>query len=223
MMPAAPNRSIWCVMIGVGGYGLRADQTIYSPPAIFWRMGGQVSAAGHIAPGMTAVCGTAPPTWSGPARWARIPAPRTPLPSAASQRHRSPNRRSARAPSLAASSVRPHRNGEPARTGISSPGPSRLPGQPGSVSTRPGAQPPGPGIRWCQAVRVGEGAGDGGGAAGDLQQAVDVFQVGAHGPLGDAEAAGDLGVGVPGGDQVQQFPLAGGELGAGWRRRSASR
>jgi hypothetical protein len=49
-MPAAPNRSIWCVTIGVGGYGLRADQTIYSPPAIFWRMGGQVSAAGHIAP-----------------------------------------------------------------------------------------------------------------------------------------------------------------------------
>ena len=55
------------------------------------------------ATGMTVVCGTAPPAWGGPARWARIPAPRTPLPSAASQRHCSPNRRSARAPSLAAS------------------------------------------------------------------------------------------------------------------------
>ena len=59
---------------------------------------------------------------------------------------------------------------------------------------------------------VGEGAGDGGGPAGDLQQAIDVFQVGAHGCLGDAQAAGDLGVGVPGGDQVQQVPVPGGEL-----------
>src|SRR5580704_15606152 len=63
--------------------------------------------------------------------------------------------------------------------------------------------------------RVGEGAGDGGGPAGDLQQAVDVFQVGAHGSLGYAEAAGDLGVGVPGGDQVQHAPVPGGELGGG--------
>ena len=57
---------------------------------------------------------------------------------------------------------------------------------------------------------VGEGAGDGGGAAGDVQPFVDVFQVGAHGSLGDAEAAGDLGVGVPGGQQPQQVASAGG-------------
>src|ERR1700678_1396297 len=62
---------------------------------------------------------------------------------------------------------------------------------------------------------VGESAGDGGGPAGDLQQAVDVFQVGAHGSLGYAQAAGDLGVGVPGGDQVQQLLLPGCELGGG--------
>ena len=47
---------------------------------------------------------------------------------------------------------------------------------------------------------VGEGAGDGGGPAGDLQQAVDVFQVGPYRSLGYAQAAGDLAVGVPGGD-----------------------
>jgi len=47
---------------------------------------------------------------------------------------------------------------------------------------------------------VWEGAGDCGGAAGDLEPGVDVFQVGAHGSLRDAEAAGDLGVGVPGGN-----------------------
>src|SRR6202012_3583807 len=35
---------------------------------------------------------------------------------------------------------------------------------------------------------VGEGAGDGGGPAGDLQQAVDVFQVRSHGSLGYAQA-----------------------------------
>src|ERR1700722_7689523 len=62
---------------------------------------------------------------------------------------------------------------------------------------------------------VGEGAVDGGGPAGDLQQVVDVFQVGAHGSLGYAQAAGDLGLGVPGGDQVQQFLLPGCELGGG--------
>ena len=38
--------------------------------------------------------------------------------------------------------------------------------------------------------------------------------MGAYGSLGKPEAAGDLAVGVPGGDQVQQFPLPGGELGA---------
>jgi hypothetical protein len=50
---------------------------------------------------------------------------------------------------------------------------------------------------------VGEGTGDRGCAAGDLQPFVDVFQVGAHRSLGDAEPSGDLGVGVPGGQQVQ--------------------
>jgi hypothetical protein len=38
-------------MIGVGGHGLRTDQTIYSLPVIFWRMRGKVPAAGHIAAG----------------------------------------------------------------------------------------------------------------------------------------------------------------------------
>jgi hypothetical protein len=37
----------------------------------------------------------------------------------------------------------------------------------------------------------------------------------AYGCLGDAEAPSDLGVGVPGGDQVQQLGLPGGELGDG--------
>jgi hypothetical protein len=62
---------------------------------------------------------------------------------------------------------------------------------------------------------VGEGAGDGGGAAGHAQPFVDVLQVGAHGSLGNAQAAGDLGVGVPGGHQAQQLPLPGGEPGDG--------
>ena len=44
---------------------------------------------------------------------------------------------------------------------------------------------------------------------------VDGFQVGAHGALRDAETAGDLGVSVPGGDQMQQVPVPGGELGDG--------
>ena len=70
---------------------------------------------------------------------------------------------------------------------------------------------------------VGEGAGDGGGAAGDVQPGVDVFQVGAHGSLGYAEAAGDLGVSVPGGEQAQQVPVPGVNWGTGWRRRSAAR
>jgi hypothetical protein len=46
-----------------------------------------------------------------------------------------------------------------------------------------------------------------------IQLFVDVFQVGAHGSLGDAEAAGDLGVGVPGRQQAQQVVLPGGEPG----------
>jgi hypothetical protein len=39
--------------------------------------------------------------------------------------------------------------------------------------------------------------------------------VGAHGSLGQAEAAGDLGVGMPDGNQVQQVPVSGGEPGNG--------
>ena len=62
---------------------------------------------------------------------------------------------------------------------------------------------------------VGEGACDGGGAAGYLQPAVNVFQVGAHCSVGNAEPAGDLGVGVPGGQQAQHVPLPGGEPGDG--------
>src|SRR2546430_4672183 len=61
------------------------------------------------------------------------------------------------------------------------------------------------------ACQVRERAGDGGGAAGDLQPFVDVLQVGAHGSLGQAEPPGDLGVGVPSRHQVQQVGLTGGE------------
>ena len=57
----------------------------------------------------------------------------------------------------------------------------------------------------------GEGAGDGGGAAGDVQPFVDVFQVAAHGALGDAQPTGDLGVGVPGRDEAKQFPVPDGD------------
>jgi hypothetical protein len=60
-------------------------------------------------------------------------------------------------------------------------------------------------------LAVGEGAADSGGPAGYLQQAVDVLQVGADGSAGYAQPAGDLGIGVPGGHQVQQFLLADGE------------
>jgi hypothetical protein len=56
---------------------------------------------------------------------------------------------------------------------------------------------------------VGEGAGDGGGAAGDLEPGVDVLQVFASGFLGHVEPPGDLGVGVADGDKAQQFPIAG--------------
>jgi hypothetical protein len=76
-----------------------------------------------------------------------------------------------------------------------------------------------PRVRRGEAVLLGnpvrEGAGDRGGAAGDLQPFVDVFQVGAHGSLGDAQPAGDLGVGVAGGQQAQQVLLPGGEPGNG--------
>jgi hypothetical protein len=37
--------------------------------------------------------------------------------------------------------------------------------------------------------------------------------VGAHGSLGYAKAAGDLGIGVPGGEQAQQVPVPGGQRG----------
>ena len=76
-------------------------------------------------------------------------------------------------------------------------------------------------VRWPGGGRrvlhhpVGEGAGDRGGAAGDTQRLVDVFQVGAHGSLGDAQPPGDLGVGVPGGQQAQQLVLPPGEPGDG--------
>ena len=49
-------------------------------------------------------------------------------------------------------------------------------------------------------LQVGEGAGNRGRAARHLQPAVDVLQVDAHGSFRHADAAGDLGVGVPGGD-----------------------
>jgi hypothetical protein len=62
---------------------------------------------------------------------------------------------------------------------------------------------------------VGQDAGDGSGAAGYLEPFVDIFQVGTHGSLGYAEAAGDLGVGVPGGQQVQQIFLPGVSRGTG--------
>lgn len=60
---------------------------------------------------------------------------------------------------------------------------------------------------------VGEGAQDRGGAAGDLQPAVDVLQVGAHGALRQVQAPGDLGIGVPARDQAQQVRLPRGEPG----------
>ena len=61
--------------------------------------------------------------------------------------------------------------------------------------------------------RDGKCAGDRGSTAGDVQPGVDVFQVLAHSSLGQAQVAGDLGVGAPSGHQAQQFPLAGGQFG----------
>jgi hypothetical protein len=61
-------------------------------------------------------------------------------------------------------------------------------------------------------TRPGRGRrGYGGGAAGDVQPAVDVFQVSSDGAFGQAEPPGDLGVGMPGGEQVKQLPVRGGE------------
>src|SRR4029077_1856289 len=62
---------------------------------------------------------------------------------------------------------------------------------------------------------VGEGPGDCGSAVGDVQPGVDVLQVGAYGAFGQAEAAGDLGVSVPGRNQLQQVPVPRGEPGDG--------
>ena len=62
--------------------------------------------------------------------------------------------------------------------------------------------------------RYAQGADDRGGAAGDVQPAVDVLQVLADGAFGDAEPPGDLRVGVPGSGEVQQLPLPGCEIGA---------
>jgi hypothetical protein len=64
----------------------------------------------------------------------------------------------------------------------------------------------------CPAARSRERAGDRGGAAWHLQPGVDVLQVDAHGSLRYTELPGDLAVGVPGGDQAQQFPLPGRQL-----------
>jgi hypothetical protein len=48
-----------------------------------------------------------------------------------------------------------------------------------------------------------------------MQPFVDVAEMDAYGSFRHAELVGDLGVGEPGGDQAQQFPLPGGEPGYG--------
>ena len=63
--------------------------------------------------------------------------------------------------------------------------------------------------------RIRERAGDRGGTAGDVQSQVDVLQVATYGSLGNAESAGDLSVGVPGGEPAQQVLLPRGEPGSG--------
>src|SRR5580693_1802805 len=79
----------------------------------------------------------------------------------------------------------------------------------GRIGTRP------PALALSAGRPCREGAGDGGGAAGNMQSFIDVFEVGAYGSLSHAQAAADLGVGVPGGQQAQQLPLPGGEPGDG--------
>jgi hypothetical protein len=77
-----------------------------------------------------------------------------------------------------------------------------------------------------QSLRGGEAwerAGDRGSAAGDIQLLVDIFHVGPHRSLADAEPSSDLGVGVPGRDQAKQVLLPGVSRGTGWRHSSASR
>jgi hypothetical protein len=39
--------------------------------------------------------------------------------------------------------------------------------------------------------------------------------MGTNGPLGQSQLAGDLGVGVPGGNEAQEIPMPGSELGNG--------
>ncbi len=64
---APSRRSVLKQSLRSGGSGAR--RTAFSVAlAIFWRMLGEVQRAGTIAPGhegMAAVCGTAPPAWSG--------------------------------------------------------------------------------------------------------------------------------------------------------------
>jgi hypothetical protein len=76
---------------------------------------------------------------------------------------------------------------------VGAPGP-----EPSKLVLPPFGQPRHAGLR----NPVREGAGHGGGSAGDVQSGVDGFQVGAHSSLGYAQAAGDLGVGAPGGEQM---------------------
>ena len=70
---------------------------------------------------------------------------------------------------------------------------------------------------------VWERVGDRGRAARDLQPAVDVLQVDAHGSFRHTESTRDLGIGVPGGDLVQQFPLPRGQLMSGAAAPSGGR
>ena len=73
------------------------------------------------------------------------------------------------------------------------------------------------GSRWRAISRLGDAvwecADDGGRAVGDPQSAVDVFQMRPHGSLGQPELPGDLNVGATTSDQVQEVPLARGEIG----------
>jgi hypothetical protein len=97
-----------------------------------------------------------------------------------------------------------------------------LPGQPQEGSAQPGAA-----ARARDLVvsgrPVGEGAGDGGGPAGDLQQPVDVFQVGAHGSSEMPRRRAIWELVCPAASRCSSSQCRAVSLGAGWRRRSASR
>src|ERR1700678_4490855 len=67
----------------------------------------------------------------------------------------------------------------------------------------------------CSGNPFREGANHSGGAVGDIQPGVDVLQVGAYRSLRQPQLAGDLEIAAPACDQVQQVPLASGELGDG--------